>query len=202
MPDSGGAIVADHPHTSSIPGAQPLRRPRHERFCQEIAKGASAPEAYRLAGYNLAPSNDCSNAARLSRNEQVKLRTAYLMHRSAQKAEITSDRILQELALIGFARMSDYIHLLEKGDLSSITSEQSAAITELSVHTDKHGHKRARIKLAAKREALVDLGKAIGLFDDRPDITVPVTFLVQRSGRTERSVTDDRDAARDATGDG
>ena len=44
-----------------------LKNPKHERFAQELAKGKSATEAYRLAGYK----PDDGHASRLAGNGRV-----------------------------------------------------------------------------------------------------------------------------------
>jgi phage terminase small subunit len=62
-----------------------LTNAKHERFAQELAKGASASEAYVLAGYS---AND-GNAIRLKGNEKVSSRVAEILGRAATRAEIT-----------------------------------------------------------------------------------------------------------------
>ena len=52
-----------------------LKNARHERFAQNLAKGMSATAAYEKAGYK---PND-QNAARLTRNDEVRSRVAELM---------------------------------------------------------------------------------------------------------------------------
>jgi phage terminase small subunit len=47
-----------------------LTNPRHERFAQELAKGKTATEAYRLAGYK----HDDGHASRLAGNGRVSAR--------------------------------------------------------------------------------------------------------------------------------
>jgi phage terminase small subunit len=63
-----------------MPG--PLKNARHERFAQELAKGASQAEAYARAGYK--PSEQ--HASRLARNGKVRERLAQLQSAMAEKA--------------------------------------------------------------------------------------------------------------------
>lgn len=74
-----------------------LSNPRHERFAQEIAKGASAGEAYRLAGYDADAKSAETAGPRLFRNVQVQARVAELQQRGAARAEVTIETILDEL---------------------------------------------------------------------------------------------------------
>lgn len=71
----------------------PLPNPRHERFAQEFAKGKSAAEAYREAGFK--PNE--GNCIRLKGNERVQARVSELQGRAAERAEITAADIAKQL---------------------------------------------------------------------------------------------------------
>ena len=94
--------------------------------------------------------------------------------------------IIQELALIGFANMQDYI-AIQNGDafvdLSKLTRRQAAAICEVTSEVYMEGKgdeakavKRTKFKLSDKRAALVDLGKHLGMFVERKEIGNPGDF--------------------------
>lgn len=70
-----------------------LDNARHERFAQELAKGASQVEAYEKAGYK---PND-GHAARLAGNGRVKDRVAEIQGKAAERAEITIYDIAAQL---------------------------------------------------------------------------------------------------------
>jgi hypothetical protein len=70
-----------------------LRNQRHERFVQELAKGKSASEAYRNAGY----SADDGNAIRLTGNDKVKARLTELLEKGAERTLVTIESITAEL---------------------------------------------------------------------------------------------------------
>ena len=70
-----------------------LENSRHEIFAQELAKGATADEAYRLAGY----SDNRGNATRLKANESVLKRVAELKEAAAVRARKSMDDILEQL---------------------------------------------------------------------------------------------------------
>jgi phage terminase small subunit len=74
-----------------MPG--PLKNARHERFAQELAKGKSQVEAYRVAGYR---PND-GHAARLAGNGRIAERMAELKTRAAEKVIVTVADIAQQL---------------------------------------------------------------------------------------------------------
>jgi hypothetical protein len=110
-------------------------------------------------------------------NAQIASRERARLDRSAERYAVTTDRVVAELARIAFANTMDYWSVDSKGqphlDLSKISRDQGAAISEITVDEYKDGRKedsplvkRVRIKLADKRQALVDLGRHLGLFVD------------------------------------
>ncbi|WP_406853505.1 terminase small subunit [Alsobacter sp. KACC 23698] len=157
-----------------------LKNAKHERFAQEISKGATADEAYALAGY----SPHRSNAARMSANEHIRSRVEEILSKAADKVGVTVERVISELAKIGFADIrkavawgagiavadeTGQVHVVN--DVALISSEQidpdtAAAISE--VRKTKDG---VAIKFHDKQAALVNLGKHLGLFKDRVELT-------------------------------
>lgn len=151
-----------------------LKNPKHEKFAQELAKGKTADEAYRIAGY----SKHRSNAARMIANDSIRQRVAEIQGKGAERAEITVERVINELAKIGFSNMLDYLRVTGEGDafvdLSNLTREQAAAISEVTIEdfTDGRGEdardvRRVKFKLADKRAALVDIAKISGFVIDK-----------------------------------
>ena len=155
-----------------------LPNPRHERFAQEIAKGKSAEAAYAAAGYK----RDRGAASRLSAKVNIQARVAELLERGAAKAEVTVEKIVAELAKIGFANMADYMRPNAAGDpyldFSRLTREQAAALQEVTVEDftegrgeDKRDVRRVKFKLYDKRAALVDLGRHLSMFPTKVEMS-------------------------------
>lgn len=71
----------------------PLKNARHERFAQELAKGATADAAYIAAGFK--PNRH--NAARLKPNETIVARLKELQSKAAEKSVVTVEGITQRL---------------------------------------------------------------------------------------------------------
>ena len=80
-----------------------LPNPRHERFAQELAKGKSASEAYKLAGYK---AND-GNAATLKGNQRVLERVAELQKQAAARTGVTVERLTDDLLRIAAKAEAD-----------------------------------------------------------------------------------------------
>lgn len=153
-----------------------LKNQRHERFCQEVAKGSTAIDAYKAAGYK----PDRGAATRLS--AKVSHRVSEILIAAGNRVEINQARVLEELGRIGFSNMLDYITVQKDGsaivDLSALDREKAAAIQEITVDSyEQHDPnsedekktvtvKKIKFKLSDKRAALVDIGKHLGLFKD------------------------------------
>jgi phage terminase small subunit len=161
-----------------------LPNPKHELFAQELAKGITAEEAYTLAGY--APNR--GNYIRLKANESIKARVAEILAAACEKAGVTVDRIIEELAKIGFADFRKAVKwgesvLLAYGDGEFLVSHEIAlrgsdeiddatagAISE--VRKTKEG---LALKMHDKRAALVDLGKHLGCLLTARSMSVRLT---------------------------
>ena len=167
-----------------------LSNSKHERFAQEIAQGVSASAAFVAAGY---AKND-GNASRLNGNEKVRARVEELLSEGAEKAGVTIQRIVDELAKVGFANMLDYMRAGPDGDpyldFSALTRDQAAALAEVTVEDFKDGRgelardvRRVKFKLADKLSALEKLGKHLGMFKDKVELSgdgTAFTFTLDR----------------------
>lgn len=150
-----------------------LKNPKHERFAQLLAKGSTADDAYVGAGF----SANRGNATRLKANESVEKRVQELMVAGAEKAGVTVERVMQELAKIGFSDIRKAF--TESGGLKrpeEWDDEFAGSVASVKVVTRQSGerdeHDRPIIehvhefKAWDKRAALVDLGKHLGMFRD------------------------------------
>ena len=155
-----------------------LSKPKYELFAQELAKGTKPGVAYVVAGFNA----HASNAVRLSKNEHVAARVAELLAVGAERAGVTVQRIVEEFAKIGFANMADYMRAGEGGDpyldFSALTRDQAAALCEVTVEDFKDGRggdardvRRIKFKLHDKLNALEKLGKHVGMFKEKVEVT-------------------------------
>lgn len=162
-----------------------LDNPKHELFAQEIAKGTGNVDAYLKAGYRARDAHVGGAAAgRLLGRVSILERVRELQTKAASRTEITIASVLQELAKIGFANMEAYFRSNTDGDpvldFSNLTSEQKAALSEVTVETYLEGRgedartvKKVKFKLHDKRAALVDIGRHFGMFKEKLEISGP-----------------------------
>jgi phage terminase small subunit len=150
--------------------------PKKEAFVREYLVDLNATQAAIRAGYSVRTANE--QAARLLANVSVRAAVDEAMAERAERTEITADKVLRELALIGFANMADYMSAGPDGDpfldFSGLTRDQAAALAEVTVEDFKDGRgedardvRRIKFKLADKKGALVDIGRHLGMFKDK-----------------------------------
>jgi phage terminase small subunit len=148
--------------------------PKQERFVQEYLIDLNATQAAIRAGYSAKTANE--QGARLLANVSIAAAIAAKQEKLFDRYEVTADRIVRELALMGFSNMLDYVSI-EGGearvDLSAIDRDQAAAIQEVTVESVGGGKEapivRTKFKLASKQGALELLGRRLQLFSSEGD---------------------------------
>ena len=166
--------------------------PAESRFVSFILTGSSQSDAWRLAhpvrAANMLPASVHQSASRLSRSRKVRAAVARRRELAASRAAVNADRVLAELARVGFADLSTYDELLQTGELDNLPPGAAAALSEVTVDTYQDGRgagarevRRVRIKLHPKLAALEALGKHLGLFqlDEDAGSGIPDTRLVE-----------------------
>ena len=191
-PQPAGATIRK-PGSTHKPGLTPPQ----ERFVAEYLVDLNATQAARRAGYSEKTAGAIGHE--LLGKPHVAEAIAKRREKLAAKLEITTERVLRELALLGFANMQDYMRAGADGDpvldFSKLTREQAAALVEVTVEDFKDGRgedardvRRVKFKLADKRAALVDIGKHLGMFVERREIGAPGDFTGMESHELERLV--------------
>ena len=115
---------------------------------------------------------------------EIERRIAAIDKRVLGRYEVTRERIVSELAKLGFSNMADYTAIDgDSGlvlDLSEVNRDQLGAIKEITseVYIEGRGEdaqrvKRTNFKLYDKRAALMDLAKIEGHVVDRQQLSGP-----------------------------
>ena len=153
--------------------------PKQARFVDEYLVDLNATQAAIRAGYS-AKTAAAIGSENLKKPE-IAAAIAERQAKVAEKAGVTVERIVAELAKLGFANMADYMGVGADGlpalDWSKLTRDQAAALVEVTVDHIARGEdeptiSRVKFKLADKRGALVDLGKHLGMFVDKHEVEV------------------------------
>ncbi|CAN7517560.1 terminase small subunit [Brucella pseudogrignonensis] len=170
---------------------------KQERFVAEYLIDLNATQAAIRAGYSEKTAQQ--QGSRLLLNVVVQEAIAKGQNKTAEKLEITKDRIVEELAKIGFSNMLDYMRAGSDGDpyldFSDLTREQAAALSEVTVEDFKDGRgedardvRRIKFKLHDKKGALVDLAKMLGFMVEKHEHSGPDGAPIQTETRTWREV--------------
>ncbi len=158
---------------------------KQKRFCQEYIIDLNGAQAAIRAGYSKKTAKE--QATRLLTKVHVQQCIGKLQGKLSERLEITADKVLTELAKIGFSNIQDFVEKNNSTvDLSQIENEKAAAVAGVKVTTTTSGtgknrqvEKRVEFKLHDKRAALESLGKHLGVFEkDNSQRSKKVTIRV------------------------
>lgn len=172
---------------------------KQQRFCDEYLIDLNATQAAIRAGYSKKTANE--QGARLLVNVSIQKKIFELQKEREKRTEITQDSVLHELALIAFAKASDYARVAEKdamvevdGNMVPVLDEDGNQVKYRTVEpilTDeltedqkkaiaviKKGRDGFEIKPYSKIQALELLGKHLGMFTEKVEVknTTPNAF--------------------------
>lgn len=145
--------------------------PKQEKFIQGIVGGLSQREAYKEA-------YDCTNmkdksvdecASRMMAKETSRARLHELQAESKERHLSKADAVITELAHIAFDDISNYLDYKQDAEgnikirLKDSKKIDTRGVAEVSLTKDG----TFKFKMYAKDNALIQLGKHMGLFVDR-----------------------------------
>jgi phage terminase small subunit len=175
--------------------------PKQARFVEEYLVDLNATQAAIRAGY--ASKNADVTGPRLLGNVGIASAVAHAQEKRSERLEITLDKWLRELAVIGFSDLANYIEIYEGGliiakefaempenssrALESI--EENRTIKESSDGSDSNIiNSKIRFKMYDKLGALEKIGKHLGFLKEKLEHSgpngapIPVQFLMPRPG--------------------
>lgn len=147
-------------------------KPSHQRFVEAFLadKEQNATAAYIAAGYKARGNVAEAAASRLLRNVKVQAALAARRAQLATANAVTPEKVIAELALIGFADIHAYVTWGSAGVTLRESSEIDAAarrvVSEVS-QTITQGGGSVRFKLHSKVEALDRLARHLDLYGEK-----------------------------------
>lgn len=140
-------------------------------FADEYLIDLNATRAYKTAYPSVKKEETArANGSRLLTNANVSKYIAERMQDRQKRTEITQDRVLEELAAIAFAMPTDYAEVKDGKvilkNTENLTEQQIRAIAGI-----KDGKYGIEIKLNDKEKALELLGRHLGMFKDRVEVS-------------------------------
>lgn len=156
--------------------------PKQEEFAQQYLVDLNAAQAAKRAGYK-----HIDNGRQLLTKTHVSDRIAELQAARGERTEITQDRVLEELAKLGFSDMRQFSSWGPKGvtwkDSDELSPEAAACVAEVS-ETITEGGRTRKFKLHDKKGSLELIGRHLGMWNDKLNLSTPedAPFVVKVKG--------------------
>lgn len=158
--------------TKPVDYSKPLKNRQYEAFCQfyHCRNPKNATQAAKDAKYSEKTAR--TKGSQLLTVIDIKGRLDWLSREVAEKCGVTAERVVAELAKIGFSNLKNYVD--DDNAIRSITTlpdEVTAAVKSIqtSIRHDSgesDGYtEKVKIDLHDKKGALVDLGRHLGIFE-------------------------------------
>lgn len=167
---------------------------KQQRFVEEYLIDLNATQAAIRAGYSAKTAG--SQGFDLLQKPEIQMALSKSMKEREERTKITQDMVLMELAKIGFSDIRKVVKWGntelrstedESGELveayhglrlvasDEIDDSTAAAISEIS-----EGREGLKVKFHDKRASLVDIGRHLGMFKDKVELTGPDGGPVQQ----------------------
>lgn len=141
-------------------------------FVEEYLIDLNATQAAIRAGY----SPDTAGAIGSENLKKPEIRACIdkAMAERSKRTGISQDRVLMELARIGFSKITDVIDPDTAKVKEDAADDDLACIQSIKIKEGEHGTER-EVKLYDKRSALVDIGKHLGMFKENVNLNVDIS---------------------------
>lgn len=145
---------------------------KQQRFVDEYLIDLNATQAAIRAGYSVRTANEqgAQNLAKLSIQDAISKKMAARSRRTGVNAE----RVVLELAKVAFAKMTDIVD--SNGRIKEDASPDDLACIESIKYKESDneygGSVEREVKIASKLKALELLGKHLGMWSDKFNVTV------------------------------
>lgn len=163
---------------------------KQKAFCEEYLIDMNATQAAIRAGYS--EDTAYSIGQENLKKPEIQIEINRLRGARSKRTEITADRVLKELALLGYSNIKDYLDIVEKDIVigkekdeegNEIPIIRKCKVVEVKA-TDEMDPKAVRaiseikqtkygitVKLYDKPKALENIGRHLGMWKDKIEIT-------------------------------
>jgi phage terminase small subunit len=169
--------------------------PLQENFAHEYLVDNDPGKAYLRAGYSANPKYAHRHGMDLLKNHRISMRIDELVEQRNRMTDVTAERVLLEMARMGFAKITDAVHWDESGNTTFTPSDQlsddiAPAISEYYETSreldDGSVYKTRRFKMHDKSKMLQELAKHTGLTQQQgPTVNVNVEQEKRRASEFE-----------------
>lgn len=151
---------------------------KNQRFVDEYLIDLNQTQAAIRAGYS--PRSAHNQGERLMKNAEVHTRIAEAMAELSKRTGVNQERVIRELARVAFINATDVINMSDATIKSDAGRDDTAAISSVKVKTipTEEGEIVEReVKISDKLKALELLGKHLGMFTEKLDVTGKVVVF-------------------------
>lgn len=148
---------------------------KQKRFVDEYLIDLNATQAAIRAGYK--PNNAQQMGSENLSKPVISSAIAKAMAERSKRTGINQDRVIRELARIGFAKITDIVDPETAKIRENASEDDLACIQSIKIKPNEFGTER-EVKLYDKKSALVDLGKHLGMFKDRMDLSADMDLHI------------------------
>lgn len=143
---------------------------KQRRFVEEYLIDLNATQAAIRAGYKAGNAQRASEiGCELLKKTQVSEAIQQAMAERSKRTGVNAERVVMELAKIGFARITDIIDP-ETAEIREDASEEDlACIQSVKIKPGEFGTER-EIKMYDKKSALELLGKHLGMWNEKLEV--------------------------------
>jgi phage terminase small subunit len=149
-------------------------------FCEEYLIDLNATQAAIRAGYSVKTAYSIGEEN--LKKPEVQREIERLKAQRSRRTGITADRVLQELARIGFVNPMDVIDADDATVRGSAGADDMAAIASVKVKVipGKNGDDgfEREVRLHDKVKALELMGKHLGMFTDKVDLNANLPVII------------------------
>lgn len=145
---------------------------KQKLFVSEYLIDLNATQAAIRAGYS--PKTSEQIGYQMLKKTSVSDAIAQAMAERSKRTGITADRVLNELAMIGFANAADIINFgaaTVKGDASREDTACIQSVKVKTIPTDAGDITEREVKLYDKKSALELIGKHLGMFKEKLEVS-------------------------------
>lgn len=142
---------------------------KQKRFCEEYLIDLNATQAAIRAGYSpdTAKAIGCENLTK----PDIRAHIDRAMAERSRRTGVNADRVVQELAKIAFVNATDVIDPKTATVKEDALPEDTAAIQSVKVKAFGEDGLEREIKMADKLKALEMLGRHLGMFKDKLELS-------------------------------
>lgn len=141
---------------------------KQKRFVEEYLIDLNATQAAIRAGYS--PDTAKSIGSENLTKPDIKSYIAKEMAERSRRTGVNADRVVTELAKIAFANIMDVVDPETAKVKVGATEEDLSCIQSIKIKPNEFGTER-EVKMYDKRAALIDLGKHLGMFKDKVELS-------------------------------